>query len=221
MTRGRTILTMLIAPFALGASPISAVHSQAAHAAHDSPIQRGSIQVGGTASLTRSRDIGNDYGWVTLDLMPRAGFFVVRGLAVNMNLRHRRIYYDDQAVVRDQRFVEWGMGPGLTYYVGTRYRRVFPFVSARTLYSRTRNESDIFARPQDTEPAEENRIARTTTGTWLTSGGVLYMVARHVGITGEAFYQRTRTTVRSEPLPEASNSAEQFGLQWGVTAFVF
>lgn len=187
----------------------------------ESPVQRGSIQVGGTATLNRSRDIGNDFGWVTLDVMPRVGVFVMKGLAVSLNARHRRIYYDDQAVVRDQRFVEWGAGPGLTYYASTRYRRVFPFVSARTLFSRTRNESDIFARPQDPDPTEENRISRTNTDSWLVSGGVMYMLVKHVGITGEAYYQHTRSSVRTEPQPASTNKAEQFGIQWGVAAFIF
>ncbi len=188
--------------------------------ATESPVRRGSIHIGGNASLTRTRDIGNDHGWVTLDLTPRAGVFVAKGLAVSLNVQHHRVYYDDQATVRDQRFVGWGAGPGVTYYATTKYRRVFPFMSARTLFSRGRNEADIFAHPQDPEPAEENRLAKTRTGTWLVSGGVLYMLVKHVGITSELYYQRTRTTIVAPP-PEQSNSAEQFGIQWGVAAFIF
>jgi hypothetical protein len=209
--RSRLVLLACVAGF-----PISAIAQEGG-----SPIQQGSVQVGGTATLNRSRDIGNDFGWVTLDLFPRAGYFVVKGFAVSLNGRHRRIYYDDQALVRDQRFVEWGLGPGVTYYASTKSRRLFPFVSARTLFSRTRNESDIFARPQDTEPAEENRISRSRTATWLISGGVMYMLVKHVGVTSEAYYQHTRSTVQTEPQPESSNRAEQFGLQWGVAAFIF
>lgn len=47
------------------------------------------------------------------------------------------------------------------------------------------------------------------------------MVVKHVGITGEAFYQRTRTTVQPDTPDEAANSAELYGLQWGLAAFIF
>src|SRR2546423_8629052 len=54
--------------------------------AQQSPVQKGSIQVSGTASLTHERDIGNDVGWTSLELSPRVGYFVARGLAINWNL---------------------------------------------------------------------------------------------------------------------------------------
>jgi hypothetical protein len=92
----------------------------------DSPVQRGSVQVGGTASLSHSRDIGNDFESTTLDVTPRVGYFVARGLAVGLNLQFRRAWFDDQATIRDQTFTGHGFGPGLTYFLPTRHRRVFP-----------------------------------------------------------------------------------------------
>ena len=203
---------LLVAPFS-GAAPLAG--------AQESPVQRGSIQLGGTAAFTKSRDIGNDNGWVTLELLPRVGYFVVRGLAVSANLRYRVIWNDDQATVRDQRFTDWGVGPGLTYFFTTKSPRLFPFVSGRTLFVRSYHTADLYSSPQSEEPAVADNETRTRTRNWQTSVGVMYMVAKHVGITGEVFYQRTKVTIGIGKPDESSNEAELYGLQWGVAAFVF
>lgn len=187
----------------------------------ESPVRRGSIQIGGTAAFTHSRDIANDYGWTTLELMPRAGYFVARGLAVSLNLRQRHVWYDDQPTVRDQTFRDWGIGPGLTYFASTKFPRVFPFVAARTLFSRSLNQADIYESPQSQEPSIDDREARASSRNWQLAAGVMYMVVKHVGISGEAFYQRTRATVQPDTPEEASNTAELYGLQWGLAAFIF
>lgn len=187
----------------------------------ESPIERGSIQIGGTASLTHTRDVGNDFETTNLDVMPRVGYFVARGLAVGLNLRHRRIWFDDLATVRDQTFTEWAVGPGLTYFVPTKLRRVYPFVSARSLFGRSVNKADIFESPESDQPSIDGREARTRSRTGQAAVGVMYMVVKHVGITGEVFYQRTRTTVQPGKADETSNSAELYGIQWGLVAFIF
>ena len=204
---------VLLAVF-LGAIPFTL-------SAQDSPVERGSIQVGGTAAFTRSRDIGNDIGWATLDLMPRVGYFVVKGLAVSANLRYRVIWNDDQATVRDQRFTDWGVGPGLTYFFTTKSRRVFPFISGRTLFVRSFHTADLYASPQDETPSVPDNETRTRTSNWQASAGIMYMVVKHVGITGEVFYQRSRVTVGVDKPQESTNEAELYGLQWGIAAFVF
>ena len=187
----------------------------------ESPVQRGSVQVAGTASFQRTHDIGNDHGWVTLELTPRVGLFVMRGLAVNLNVRHRQIWFDDQATVREQHFNEWGIGPGLTYYVTTKSPRLFPFISGRTLFVRSVNETDLYVSADLPEPTVNDRKARTRTTNWQVSGGVMYMLVKHVGLTSEVFYQRTRTTIQPDTPEEATNSAKLYGIQWGLAAFIF
>ena len=198
-------------------SPVAA----GSRAPRESPVGRGSIQVGGTASLTHARDLGTDFEWTTLDVMPRAGYFVARGLAVNLNLRHRRIWNEDRATVRDETFSEWAAGPGLTYFVTTRFPRVFPFVAGRTMFSRAVNTADIYSSPQSPDPAIDDREAKTRSRILQVSAGLMYMIGSHVGITGESFYQRTRVTLAPDTPDESSNSAELFGVQWGFAIFIF
>ncbi len=210
-----------LASATLPAQQPDSVDGRGGRKSRESPVRRGSIQIGGTAAFTHARDMGNDFEWTTLDLMPRVGYFVARGLAVNLNVRHRRIWNEDRATVRDETFSEWAAGPGLTYFATTRFPRLLPFVAGRTMFSRTLNTADIYSSPQAPEPALDNRKARTSSRIWQVSAGLMYMVGSHVGITGEAFYQRTRVSLEPGTSNEASNSAELFGVQWGVATFIF
>ena len=181
-----------------------------------SPIQKGSIQIGGTASFTHDHDIGNDFGWTSLKLAPRVGYFIARGLALSGNFRFQRIWYDDQETIKDQRALTWGIGPGLTYYVPTRFHRLYPFASARTLFLRTHSHSTLTSANTFGDGSSES-----TNNVWLVSAGALYMVGTHVGVTSELFYQHEYFTARYGILPANGNSAEMYGLQWGITAFIY
>ncbi len=90
------------------------------------PIGRGAIQLAGSAQLTHSRDIGNDRGWSVFEVTPRIGYFVLKGLAVNANLRLHHGWGGGS------RYTEWGVGPGLTYYVKLKSRRFYPFLDRST-----------------------------------------------------------------------------------------
>src|SRR5689334_9473945 len=155
-----------------------------AQARNDSPIRKGTVQVAGTAAFYHDRDIGNDNGWTLFELMPRVGYFVTRGLAVSANLQFRKVWGEDQ------RSTAWGVGPGLTYYFTTPARRFYPFVSARSLFTRTRSHVD--------EHTFDNGITlppSTSTGftdSWLLSAGGLFMISRQVGISTELFYQHDK-----------------------------
>lgn len=56
-----------------------------------SPIQRGSIQIGGTADISRTKASEGGSGLTIAEAFPRLGYFVVRGLAVSANLRFRKV----------------------------------------------------------------------------------------------------------------------------------
>src|SRR5262249_18997764 len=161
-------------------------------------------QLAGSAQLTHSRDIGNDRGWTVFEVTPRIGYFVLKGLAVNANLRLHHGWGEGS------RYTEWGVGPGLTYYINVKSRRFYPFLSGHTLFVWGNSSQDQFG------------IANNSTNTvWLGSVGGLIMLGSHVGISGELFYQHQRLTAKSSGTPRVANSAEDYGLQWGIAAFIF
>ncbi len=122
----------------------------------------GSWRVGGSASVTGFRDVGNDRRFFTIDFSPRIGYFVFKGLSFDANLRFARTSSQGQTSSL------WGVGPGLTYYFGQQDWRVYPFASGRTLFT--------FGEFTD-------RYA------WLGGVGVVILLNAHVGILAELFYQ--------------------------------
>jgi hypothetical protein len=169
-----------------------------AAAAQYSPVHRGSIQLAGTAQFGHSRDIGNDFNTTFLEIAPRLGYFVAPGLALSANLQFRHTTQE----IADG--TEWGVGPGLTYYVSGLSRHVYPFVSGRTLFtwSHAWDKSGVV-------------LDQRHSTTWLVSAGALVPLAEHVGLTAELYYQHDHFTVEPN-----WNSAEAYGLQWGFAIFV-
>ncbi len=180
----------------------------------ESPIQKGSVVVGGTADISHTEPVGGGSGLTIVSAFPRVGYFVVNGLALSLNGRFRRTSAEDQANVRDQTSTEWGIGPGVSYYVATPFPRLFPFVSARVLYNKTSTHAELV-------PAGTVIESRITTVVWLGSVGALFMLGKHVGLTSEAFYQRNNNTVRTGASAESDSKSNTYGLQWGITAFIF
>jgi hypothetical protein len=133
------------------------------------------------------------------------GYFVMPGLAASVSLRYSRISGGGLATNG------WGFGPGLTYYIGRlASSRVYPFFSGRTLFTWQRT------------PADGGFPALHTSSTsWLLSAGALFLLADHVGLTGEFFYQRDHNTFHFnlDPIP-GTNMSESWGIQWGVAVFV-
>ena len=182
--------------------------------AQGSPIQKGSIAIGGTADISYTEPVDGGAGLTIVEAFPRFGYFVAKGLALSLNGRFRRASSEAQATVKDQTSTEWGIGPGVSYYVATPVPRLFPFVSARVLYNRTTTHAELV--PSGTEI--ESRI---TTDVWLGSLGALFMLGQHVGLTSEAFYQRNNNKIRSGQAAETESDSNTYGLQWGISAFIF
>lgn len=179
----------------------------------ESPIQKGSIAIGGTADISRTEPEGSGSALTIIEAFPRFGYFVVKGLALSVNGRYRRASAEDQPTVKDQTSTEMGIGPGISYYVATRLPRLFPFVSARMLYNRSSNHAEIL-------PAGPDVDSRITTVVWLGSVGALFMLGKHVGLTSEAFYQRNNNTIRNGTA-ESTSDSNTYGVQWGISAFIF
>ena len=82
------------------------------------------------------------------------------------------------------------------------------------LYDRTKSHLTLL-------PSETSVNNRVTSRVWLVGAGVLYMLADHVGLTSEAFYQWNRNTVSNEPAADFSQNSKTYGLQWGIAGFIF
>jgi hypothetical protein len=174
--------------------------------AQDSPIQRNSVQLAGSASFTRTNNRDTEGHVTTFQLNPQIAWFVIPGLAVSANLLLSRSSGDPLSST------QWGIGPGLSYYFDLGSRTVYPFVSGQTLFSWGELETDL--------PPTGVTTLEITNRRWVVSGGALLMLARHVGVTGELFYQRASvsSTFGGE---ENEDRAEMYGLRWGIAAFVF
>jgi len=170
--------------------------------AQQHPTDKGSVLVGGTANLSHFRDKGNDASSTSLTLNPRVGYFVVPGLALTANLQ--LIFASSE----DASTHAYGVGPGVTYYFRHRSVLLNPYLAVRTLYYRETSHLDGF--PDRTS----EQFA------WSGAGGVSLFVARNVAILGELYYQHFHVTASVQDA-SSSNSAEEYGFQFGISAFVF
>lgn len=192
------------------------ITSAAVVQAQQSPIQKGSIQIGGTADISHTEPDGGGAALTIIEAFPRFGYFVVKGVALSVNGRFRRASSEPQATIRDQTSTELGIGPGISYYIATPAPRLFPFVSARVLYNRTSTHAELV-------PSGTKIESRINTVVWLGSAGALIMLGKHVGLTSEAFYQRNKNKIRNggDGSPEVSSDSDTYGIQWGIAAFLF
>ena len=163
---------------------------------------KGVIVLGGSAEISRFRDIGNDAHTTLIDLNPKVGYFVLPGLLLAANLQYGHISAEDGS----SSF--YGVGPSLTYYLRHRATAINPYLAARTLYQHQGFH------PDDFPDAESDSFS------WLGSVGVAVFVARNVALTGEVFYTHTHVTV-DVGAGDQSNSAETFGTQFGIAVHAF
>jgi len=159
---------------------------------------QGSWIVGGGAGLSNqsfSYSLDGDrlkFSSTYASLTPRVQYFVRPGLALGggLNLAHMRT--DDHSSTR------YGAGPAISYYFTAPERRILPYVSANTSFSRARGE--------------EGR----ETG-YGAAAGLLYMLTGSVGLDGSVFAQSQRWTETNDL--EGTNRV--LGLALGFSAFVY
>lgn len=205
--------------FCLIASISFAAAANAQRAEPESPIQKGSIQVGGTAQFVHE-EASDLPGFNTLEVLPHVGYFITRGLAINANMYFRKEWRGDESTHTDGGFSDWGIGPGLTYYASTKSRRVFPFVSARTLLVRGKSYGTQWIISSAGDTTYQESVTRITTTAWLASVGGLFMLSSHVGVSGELFYQHNNDAYRFQS-GASDRAGRRYGMQWGVTALIF
>lgn len=163
--------------------------------AQNSPVDQGSVLVGGDASLTSTAadsDAASDDRTTQFVLNPTSQYFIIPGVAVGGDVLFGYASDGNASVTR------YGIGPAATYFFGRGDERsIYPFLSGSVGVIRVR---------------DNNLDTSGTQTSYRGAGGVLFMLTRSVGITGELFVQRTDGN---------QLQTNTFGLAFGVSAFVF
>jgi len=153
----RTHLTVL---FVVAAFLVASALAPSA-SAQDYAIDRGSMIIGGTASLTsQSSSFSDDRRW-DLRIQPSTQYFVTPNVAVGGSVLFQAAGIGDDSNV----FV--GAGPAFSYYFGGPDRSVYPYVRTSAL---------VVGGDQELYRGD-------------ASAGVAWMVSRNVALTGEGFLE--------------------------------
>ncbi len=125
------------------------------------------------------------------------GYFVVPGLALGADSQYQRFSQDGVSQTSTS------VGPNLSYYFGTAASKAYPFVTGAVGFSTLRIQ---------------NRESEGSSNGFRfgAAGGLSYLIARNVALTGAVFYQN-----ESFSDDGASITNDAFGFQGGVTAFIF
>jgi hypothetical protein len=122
--------------------------------AQSSPIQRGSIQIGGSAAISHAKNEssgGPPTTTTTIQLTPQVGYFVARGVEIAANLQY--VHYSG-----DQSGMQWGVGPSFTYYPFTRAPRASPCRGSHAVHlGELRRQRHGYSRADQRDRADVDR----------------------------------------------------------------
>lgn len=173
-----------------------------------SPIDKGSILVGGGASITHSESEsnGNETSVTSMSFSPNLLFFIAQRVAVGGQLSVNAFSQDDRSGSG------WLLGPAARLYFGQRHSRILPYLGVG------------IAIGQNTLDTDEPTQVEFESDTWAMEGvaGLTFMISRQVGITAEGFLQRLEETNEASNSPaenELTNTT--LGLRFGFAAFLF
>jgi outer membrane protein len=152
------------------------------------PVGRGNLLIGGNATLTSSKVEDSDRVTI-LAVSPSVGYFVADGLLVggSVSLAH---------VLNDGGGTSFSIGPEVGYFFGGPGARVLPFVQTGVSYAT--GEGGFSSLAAD------------------VSAGAVFMVARNVGLSAEAFGLFFSADGGDDPI-----SGNTFGLRSGIVAFLY
>lgn len=163
--------------------------------AQDYAIDKGSYLLDGALSFSSQGGDGTGDRASSFTVSPAFAYFVSPGLALGGSLGFQRSSQGESSASLIR------VGPNLSYYFGQPMSKTYPFVSAEVGYSRL--SADF---------GDSSRSGSASGYQLGVSGGLSYMIARNVGLTGALFFQRETID---------SDSADAFGFQGSVTAFIF
>ncbi len=166
--------------------------SGAALAQKQYPVDKGSIQLSGSASFTSQGYETSDNDLTTVQLNTVAGYFIIPNLLAGANLA-----FIHQSI-GDESSTLFGIGPKVAYYFGEADSQIYPYLTGSFLYF---SLSDAY-----TETA------------FFIGGGAVFMAAEHIGFTAEAGYQFESYSPKGGG---DSVSGHTFGISFGLAAFLF
>ena len=185
---------------ALGVLAIAPLVSSAS--AQSYAMDRGVWTVGGSASVTHSA-FGVNNGSTAISLFPSVGYFVLPGFVVAATLQ----YVHSSGNGYSSSSTGFGAGPRLAYYFGNGSASFHPYVAAAALIG-----------------SDSQRLLGTTGShgwwSWRGAGGIAFLLARNVAVTGEAFYGQVHYDV-SGAGESLSQTSASFGLSFGLSLFLY
>lgn len=152
-------------------------------------IDKSSIIIGGSAGFSNTGGGGDDR-FTQITARPDLSFFVVPNLAIGGNAMYSRF----SASGFSSTFL--GIGPKVAYYFGDLKSKSYPFLSSSFFYGKQLDFSSHIS--------------------LQFSGGIAFMVAKNVAITGQAFFLLINE-IRDGP----DESGNRFGIEIGISTFVF
>ena len=166
-------------------------------------MDRGVWTVGGTASVAHASTLGFDNGRTAISLFPSVGYFVLPGFVVAATLQ----YVHSTGNGYSSASTGFGAGPRLAYYFGNGSASFHPYVAAAALIG-----------------SDSQRLLGTTGShgwwSWRGAGGIAFLLARNVAVTGEAFYGQVHYDV-SGAGESLSQTSASFGLSFGLSLFLY
>ncbi|HJQ20499.1 MAG TPA: hypothetical protein VJ867_09145 [Gemmatimonadaceae bacterium] len=168
-------------------------------------IDRGSMLVGGSASLSRTTI--EDFSETIISVAPELLYFVRPGAALGGAVGVS--YSQMQGGGSDW---GWRVGPAVRWFFAQpdSVRKALPFVGANV--GLAGNRTDLGG-------------GDNITGTgWTAEGsaGITWMVSRQVGLTGTLYLDHVSSKASSTLFPTSeTTSATNYGLRFGFDAFVF
>jgi len=163
-------------------------------------MDRGVWTVGGSASFTHSA-FGIDNSATSISLFPSVGYFFLPGFLVAATLRYAHSSGSDYTSTS----TGFGAGPRLAYYFGSGSVKLHPYLAAAAFIGSERQEF----------------MGLTTSAgvsSWRGAGGIAFLLARNVAVTGEAFYEQAHHGV---PDGVPSQTTDSFGLSFGLSLFLY
>lgn len=161
-----------------------------------SPIEKGGIFVSGGFNYSNTGgEVTTVFGIMPLELFderltqiqfdPSINFFVVRGLALGLNISLVKYSFSESDSEFNSSISAFGIGPQLFYFFGGSKKRstikgsIYPYLGvAYMLKSYTSKYNDSYGNEKDTEKGS----------TFRSCLGISYMISDSVGIFGEAVY---------------------------------